>query len=175
MFLQKVKVGHHLIYGEAMRQAYVNEQLNEFDGSRMHFLRPDGSPKKPGEWIVQDDLAKVLQEQEDLMTANADALIKAAQLQYEKNASDENYIALLDAKAEKEGILAQVEGFRSEQLTNQISLQKELTEAAKEEAEVQLEIQKEKQQAIQDTLDATIDAAGAETKIGKNKNTIKCL
>ena len=53
--------GHHLIYGEAMRQAYVNEQLNEFDGSRMHFLRPDGSPKKPGEWIVQDDLAKVLQ------------------------------------------------------------------------------------------------------------------
>ena len=27
----------------------------------MHFLRPDGSPKKPGEWIVQDDLAKVLQ------------------------------------------------------------------------------------------------------------------
>ena len=69
------------------------------------------------------------------MTANADALIRAAQLQYEKNASDENQIALLDAKAEKEGILAQVEGFRSEQLTNQISLQKELAERTKEEAD----------------------------------------
>ena len=137
------------------------------EAEKLRQIRDDESKTIEERIKANDDLAKVLQEQEDLMTANADALIKAAQLQYEKNASDENYIALLDAKAEKEGILAQVEGFRSEQLTNQISLQKELTEAAKEEAEVQLEIQKEKQQAIQDTLDATIDAAGAETKIGK--------
>ena len=137
------------------------------EAEKLRQIRDDESKTIEERIKANDDLAKVLQEQEDLMTANADALIRAAQLQYEKNASDENQIALLDAKAEKEGILAQVEGFRSEQLTNQISLQKELAERTKEEAELQIELQKQKQQSIQDTLDATIDAAGAETKIGK--------
>ncbi len=137
------------------------------EAEKLRQIRDDESKTIEERIKANDDLAKVLQEQEDLMTANADALIRAAQLQYEKNASDENYIALLDAKAEKEGILAQVEGFRSEQLTNQISLQKELTERTGEEAELQIETQKLKQQAIQDTLDAVIGAAGAETKVGK--------
>ena len=137
------------------------------EAEKLRQIRDDESKTIEDRIKANNALAKVLQEQEDLMTANADSLIRAAQLQYDKNASDENYIALLDAKAEKEGILAQVEGFRSEQLTNQISLQKELAERTKEEAELQLELQKQKQQAIGDSLDAVIGAAGAESKVGK--------
>ena len=53
--------GHALIAGEAIRQSMVNKELNEFEGTRQHFLQTDGSPMVPGQWFVQKDLAKVLQ------------------------------------------------------------------------------------------------------------------
>jgi len=52
--------GHALIDGEAIRMGMVNEQLNEFVGSRQYFLNKDGQPMVPGQWFVQKDLAKVL-------------------------------------------------------------------------------------------------------------------
>ena len=52
--------GHSLISGEAMRQAWVNKELNEFEESRLYFLNEDGSPRKAGDWVVQTDLANVL-------------------------------------------------------------------------------------------------------------------
>ena len=63
---------------------------------------------------ANNKLGEVLKEQEKLMLANADALILAAELQLKKNNNDANQIALLDAKAEKEAVLAQITGFRSE-------------------------------------------------------------
>ena len=59
--IQLAKEGHILIAGEAIRQSFVNEQLREFEGSRQHFLNPDGSPMAPGKLFIQNDLAKVLQ------------------------------------------------------------------------------------------------------------------
>ena len=53
--------GHALIPGEARRIASVADELNEFEGSRRHFLNSDGSSMVPGQWLVQKDLAKVLQ------------------------------------------------------------------------------------------------------------------
>ena len=63
---------------------------------------------------ANNKLGEVLKEQEKLMLANADALILAAELQLKKNNNDANQIALLEAKAEKEAVLAQITGFRSE-------------------------------------------------------------
>ena len=59
--IQLAEKGHVLIAGEAIRQSLVHEQLKEFDGSRKHFLNPDGSPLRPGQMFAQNDLAKVLQ------------------------------------------------------------------------------------------------------------------
>ena len=53
--------GHALIAGEAIRQSNVKEQLLEFEGSRQHFLNTDGSSRLPGQWVVQKELASVLQ------------------------------------------------------------------------------------------------------------------
>ena len=53
--------GHALIAGEAIRQSNVREQLLEFKGSRQHFLNADSSSRIPGQWIVQKELASVLQ------------------------------------------------------------------------------------------------------------------
>ena len=52
--------GHSLISGEALRQGMVNVQLNEFEGSRKYFLRKDGTPRIAGDWIIQEDLGRVL-------------------------------------------------------------------------------------------------------------------
>ena len=53
--------GHALIAGEAIRQSNVREQLLEFKGSRQHFLNADSSSRIPGQWVVQKELATVLQ------------------------------------------------------------------------------------------------------------------
>ena len=84
---------------------------------------------------ANEELGKVLEMQEKAMLANADAVIAAAQAEYDRNSNVENYIALLEAQNEREAILAQVEGFRSEQLSNQNALRREAIELQNSETE----------------------------------------
>ena len=51
--IQLADKGHALITGEAIRQSRVNEQLQEFEGSRQHFLNPDSTSRVPGQWVEQ--------------------------------------------------------------------------------------------------------------------------
>ena len=90
---------------------------------------------------ANNKLGEVLAEQEKLMLANADALILAAELQLKKNNNDANQIALLEAKAEKEAVLAQITGFRSEQLANENALLRESVEIEQEVADAKAAIQ----------------------------------
>jgi gamma-glutamyltranspeptidase/glutathione hydrolase len=52
--------GFTLLSGEAFRQESVNEILKEFIGTQQYYLNEDGTAKKPGDWVMQKDLAKVL-------------------------------------------------------------------------------------------------------------------
>ncbi len=85
------------------------------------------------------DLKDVLNEQETEMLKQVDLQIKSAKAQYKKNDSQENYIALLEATQEREAVLAQIQGFKSEQLMNEVSLQREALELAKERADAEYE------------------------------------
>ncbi len=102
------------------------------EAEKLRQIRDDETKTIAERIEANNKLADVLEEQERLMLANADAVIAAAQAQFDKNNNDENQIALLYARAEKEGILAQIEGFRSEQLINKISLDRESGELQKE-------------------------------------------
>ncbi len=77
---------------------------------------------------ANNELLVVLNAQEEAMLKQAEAQVKAAQAAVDKNANIENQIALTDALANKEGVLAQVEGFRSEQDANRTALKKEQLE-----------------------------------------------
>ena len=101
------------------------------------------------------------------MLENVDLQIKAAQAEYDKNQNQENYIALLEAQNEREAVLAQIEGFRSEQLINRISLQREAGELAIEDAEKLIELEEKRKEAIYGAMDAVAQAAGEESKIAK--------
>ena len=77
---------------------------------------------------ANNELKAVLDEQEKAMLKQVDLQVKSAQAQYDKNQNQENYIALLEATQEREAVLAQIEGFRSEQLANDLALSREAFE-----------------------------------------------
>jgi|14BtaG_2_1085337.scaffolds.fasta_scaffold08873_3 hypothetical protein len=74
---------------------------------------------------ANNKLLVVLNNQEEAMLKQAEAQVKAAQAAVDKNASIENQIALTEALTNQEGVLAQIEGFRSEQDANRTALKKE--------------------------------------------------
>ena len=95
---------------------------------------------------ANDKLLEVLEQQEKAMLAQADMQVKSAQAELAKNNSIENQVALTEALANKQGVLAQIEGFRSEQKANDLALDREEIELtnSKLESESQLAIERQR-------------------------------
>ena len=96
---------------------------------------------------ANEKLGEILDKQEEDMLALADLSIAAAQADLDQLDNLENRIALQDAINEKKGIEAQIEGFRSEQLVNQTSLENELAETKKQ---ISLELKSEREREFAD-------------------------
>jgi predicted metal-dependent hydrolase len=92
---------------------------------------------------ANNKLGEILEEQQKLMLENADLILKAAENDLQKNNNQKNYIKLLQAENEKKAVLAQIEGFRSEQLVNQAALQQEVSDKVKEIDEAELKRKQE--------------------------------
>ena len=145
--------------------AVINQGLIEkYDrqAEQQRQIRDDESKTIEERIAANNKLGEVLEEQQKLMLENVDLQIKSAQAQYDKNASQENYIALLEAQNEREAVLAQIEGFRSEQLINRISLEKELADTVKEGQEAEAE-------RINDLLEKKLEAAKIEADLKKQQ------
>ena len=84
---------------------------------------------------ANNKLKATLDEQEKAMLRQVDLQIASAAAQYEKNKNQENYVQLLQAQQEKDAVLAQIAGFRSEQMTNEMSLQREQIDLIKSQQE----------------------------------------
>jgi hypothetical protein len=120
--------------------AVINQGLIEkYDrqAEQQRQIRDDETKTMEQRIAANTELGRILDEQSEKMLQNVDLQIKAAQLEYDKNQNQENYIALLEAQNEREAVLAQIEGFRSEQLINRISLDKEALELQKEAIETE--------------------------------------
>ena len=100
---------------------------------------------------ANDDLLLVLEQQEKAMLATADAQLKSAQAEAAKNNSIENQVAVTEALANRLGVLAQIEGFRSEQKANDLALDREQIELtnSKLESESTLSIERKRFNAEQ--------------------------
>ena len=88
---------------------------------------------------ANEKLGEVLKEQEREMLKLIDIQIEAAKADLAKNDNLENQIRLQELLNERKGVEAQITGFQSEQLTNQVSLIKEQQDANKEAAELAFE------------------------------------
>lgn len=129
---------------------------------------------------ANEQLKSVLDEQEAAMLRQVDTIIAAAQAQYNKNANQENYIALLQATQEREAVLAQIEGFRSEQLSNDLALNRELLELNQSQADASAERAISEQQFLAEQiqgeflrLEALKNAAEQEALIEEERLTNK--
>jgi|14_taG_2_1085336.scaffolds.fasta_scaffold03353_2 hypothetical protein len=100
---------------------------------------------------ANDELLLVLEQQEKAMLATADAQLKSAQAEAAKNNSIENQVAVTEALANRLGVLAQIEGFRSEQKANDLALDREQIELtnSKTESESNLSIERKRFNAEQ--------------------------
>lgn len=129
---------------------------------------------------ANDELLGVLNKQEEAMLKEADAQVKAAQAAVDKNNNIENQIALTEALANREGVLAQIEGFRSEQDSNRTALKKEQleltnsqTQAEGERTIAELEANAELIENEYYKLQALKDAAEQEKQIQTDLLTAK--
>lgn len=102
---------------------------------------------------ANNKLGEILDEQAEKMLDNVDITIKAAQAEYNKNQNQENLIRLLEAQNEKQAVLAQIEGFRSEQKMNDLALEREAIELTQSriDSSTELAIEEAKFYAEQET------------------------
>tara|TARA_B100001094_G_scaffold130628_1_gene126456 strand:- start:7521 stop:9146 length:1626 start_codon:yes stop_codon:yes gene_type:complete len=162
---------------QAELAAVINQGLIEkYDrqAEQQRQIRDDEAKTIEERIAANNKLGEVLEEQEKLMLANVDLQIKAAQAQFDKNANQENEIALQEARNEKAAVLAQIEGFRSEQLININSLEREKADLLKEAEEEEIErkerlaeLKEQEKEQMLDNLETVRSVAGEESKIGR--------
>ena len=142
---------------ELNKQAQLNEAINQgliekydIQAEQLRQVRDDESKTFAERIEANEKLALVLDEQEKVMKANAQARIDAAAAELSKNEDNiEAQVAYQEALNEAAAIEAQITGFRSEQQTNVNALLREQAEAKKEIAAIGLnEIQEERLEAL---------------------------
>jgi hypothetical protein len=129
-------------------EANAKNLVEEYDrqAEKLRQIRDDESLAITERIEANDKLKGVLDEEEKALLAQAGAKIASAQANYEVNKSKENEAALITAIGEKNGVLAKIEGMRSEQKVNEIALNKELIAlgSKKLESEAALSIEQKK-------------------------------
>ena len=135
---------------EAANQGLIEKYDRQAEQLRQ--TRDDESKSFEERIKANEELGKLLDEQEKSMMANANARVKQAEAELAKNKDNiDLQIAYQEALNEQAGIEAQITGFRSEQQTNtnsllreQTDLQNELALIGKSEREIErLELQQD--------------------------------
>jgi hypothetical protein len=140
----------------AVRQQGIVEQFDR-QAEKLRQVRDEERNTIEERIEANDKLKETLDEQEEAMLKQVDLQIAAAAAEFNKNKNQENTIALLEAQQERTAVLAQIEGFRSEQLANDLALDREKIELTntKLESEANLSIERKRINAEQIEDDLT--------------------
>jgi len=118
---------------EAQLQGLIEK--NDLLAETQRQIRDDETKTFAERIAANEELGRVLNKQEEDMLKLADARVLAAKLELDANKTNiDLQVAYQQAINDRAGVEAQVAGFRSEQLTNQVALEKELLEAQREVA-----------------------------------------
>ena len=113
---------------DAERARIANQGLIEqYDrqAEQQRQIRDDDTKNIDDRIAANNKLKEELEEQKKLMLENVKLMIQQAQAQFDLTGKEEDYLALLSVKNEKKAVEAQIEGFMSEQKSNNVALQKE--------------------------------------------------
>jgi hypothetical protein len=122
---------------------------------------------------ANEELGKVLDEQEKAMLKQAQLQVQAAANQYNLNKSIENEVALIQARNNVKGVEAQIEGFRSEQKSNEIALNKELIDLTKAKQEAENTLFLEQKKFINESEKDTLKKLDTEREILEEEKRIE--
>ena len=114
---------------------------------------------------ANDELKNILALQAAAMNELAKTQEKAARATYNLNQSTANKVALTNAEANVLGVLAQVEGLRSEQKANEVSLSKELIELKQTDIDATAQLALENKKFNASLNDDNIARLNAEKEI----------
>jgi hypothetical protein len=114
---------------------------------------------------ANNELKGVLDLQAEAMNKLAAKQKEAAEATYNLNKSTANKIALINAEANELGVLAQIEGFRSEQKINEVSLSKELIELKQTDIDATAQLTLENKKFNASLKDDNIGRLNAEREI----------
>ena len=175
----QVQLKNNAILAQAALQGLIEK--NDLAAEKQRQIR-DNETKTFEERIkANEELGKVLDQQEKDMLALANSRIAAAQFEANQNKGNvELQAALQEAINERAGIEAQIAGFRSEQLTNQVALEKELAEVQKQIQEELLEgvdrelaeLKNSYEEKLKMAERAGVDTTAITEKYEKEKNKI---
>ena len=163
---------------EAQIQGLIEK--NDLLSETQRQIRDDETKTFAERIAANKELGDILDKQEVEMLKLADTRVASAALELAANKENiELQVAYQQTLNDRAGVEAQVAGFRSEQLTNEVSLNKELLESQKEiRAEGLIGLEKELQE-LQDAYDLKIkmaEKAGMKTTaIEKQFNKQKSL
>lgn len=168
------KLGNASAIAAAKQAQLVEEYDRQAETQRQ--IRDDESLSIEERKKANEELGKILKKQEEAMLKEADLQLANAQAQYEVNKNQENYLALIEAETNRKGVLAQINGFVSEQKVNQIALLKEEREITNSlgESESKIAIEKQKNAAneiliAQDRLTRLLEINQSEGEIEANR------
>ena len=114
------------IIAQAVNAGLIEQYDRQAEQQRQ--IRDDVNKSVSERQAANDKIKVILGEQEKAMIENANIAIEAAEAELALNNSTKNREALIQANNEKLGVLAQIEGKRSEQLVNQTTLENEKLE-----------------------------------------------
>ena len=132
--LNSAKANVELQKQAELSQVKIQGLIESYDrqAEKLRQVRDDENKTFEERIKANEELGIVLEEQAKQMLALQQIQVKAAQIEYDKLQNQENLIALTEAQNELLAIEAQITGFQSEQLTNQVSLQRELQDVKNE-------------------------------------------
>ena len=156
--LETAKANQALEKSAMLAAAQSRILLEQFDrqAELQRQIRDDETKSIAERQAANNELNTILEKQEEEMSKNAQLVKAAAQAQFDLTGKTEDYVRVLEAEADIQGVAAQVTGFKSEQQTNANALTKEATELknAELESESLLSIEKKRFNAelIEDEL-----------------------
>lgn len=158
---------------DALQQGLIEKY--DLQAEQQRQIRDDESKTIEERIKANEKLGEILDKQEEEMMKNAQLRVDAAARELAKNEDNlEAQVALIEAENELAAVQAQVAGFRSEQLTNINSLERERLDLIDEENEKQEQalkdqeiLEKAKVDMVKNTFGNIAAALGQNSKAGK--------
>jgi len=155
----------------AAQQARLAEQYDR-QAELLRQTRDDESKSIQDRIAANTQLGEVLAKQEQAELSAAQAQVAAAQATFEHNKTIDNQVALTQALAGVDGVRAKIAGLKSEQLVNEIALNKELNELTKAQVQSNAELAIADAKFTADSIKNDLDRLNAQREVLEQEKTI---